>query len=359
MIAPLFYVWGDDDLLADRLVERFERGLATEHGLPLERWELRGDLATAAVGAAQLQERLATGVMFGGGTLAVVANPGALVRRNDTRDRVLTAIATMAAGNAVAFVEATRSNAKGPGPRRLSDAVTAGGGRIVGAMAPRPGALGAWIETEARERGLSLAPGAAREVADRLGARVTDGDVDRRFLSRIASNELDKLALRHAVDGGPVTVDDVRGLVAEATPGSVWALTDAVGERRGAAAAVAMDRLIDATPEPVLVTVLHRRVVELLELGDRLAEGANLPAAARAMGVTNDFRAKTLAAQARRWSTDELTAALADLADLDAMIKGVPGSSADAAQRRLAFTMWVRRHVAPAAQRRDRAVAPR
>jgi len=142
-----------------------------------------------------------------------------------------------------------------------------------------------------------------------------------------------------------VTIADVRALVAESTPGSVWALTDAVGERRGPAALAALDRLLDATPEPVLLAVLHRRVVELLELGDRMAGGADLPGAARAMGITSEFRAKTLGVQARRWTTDELAAALADLVELDAMVKGAPGSEADAAQRRLAFTIWVRDHV--------------
>ena len=306
MITPLLYVWGDDELVAERLVGRFATALAGELGTPLERWDLRGDLATAATGAAQLHERLATATLFGGGTLAVVTNPGALVRRNDTRDRVIEAISMLAAGNALAFVEAAKSGAKGPGSKRLVDAVKAAGGAVAQAMAPRPTSLGAWIETEARDRGLSLAPGAARALADRLGSRVTQGDVERRYLSRIASGELDKLALRHALDGGPVTADDVEALVAEATPGSVWALTDAVGERRVDAALTALDRLIDITPEPVLLAVLHRRVVELLELGDRLAAGTALPAAAREMGIASEYRAKTLAGQARLWSTAEL-----------------------------------------------------
>lgn len=354
MITPLLYVWGDDELVAERVVGRFAAALAGELGTPLERWDLRGDLTTASSGAAQLQERLATAVLFGGGTLAVVTNPGALVRRNDTRDRVIEAIGMLGAGNAVAFVEAAKSGAKGPGSKRLVDAITAAGGAVRQATAPRPAALGAWIESEARDRGLALAPGAARALADRLGSRVTEGDVDRRYLSRIASGELDKLALRHALDGGAVTADDVRDLVAEATPGSVWALTDAVGERRGEAALVALDRLIDATPEPVLLAVLHRRVVELLELGDRLAAGTALAAAARAMGINSEFRARTLAGQTRRWSTAELTTALSGLVELDAMVKGAPGSEADAAQRRLAFTMWVRDHTghAPGGERR-------
>ncbi len=344
MTAPIRYIYGDDDLMAARLVDDLERDLEAAHGMPPERWSLVGDLATAATGAAQLGERLATAVMFGGGILAIVTKPGALFRRNDTRDTVLNAIASMAPGNAVVFVEEARSNAKGGGSKRLSDAVHAAGGQVMPAMAPRPAAIGAWIEAEARRRGMTLAPGAAREIADRLGARVTDGDVDRRYLTRIASGELDKLTLRHAVDGQPVTVDDVRSLVAESTPGSVWALTDAFGERRTPAALTALERLVETTPEPVLLAVLHRRVVELLELGDRMAAGADLPVAARAMGITSEFRARALAAQTRHWSVAELASALAGLVELDAMVKGAPGSEVGAAQRRLAFTMWVQEH---------------
>ncbi len=261
-------------------------------------------------------------------------------------------------GNAVAFVEAVRSGAKGPGSKRLVDAIKAAGGAIRQAAAPRPTALAAWIEGEARDRGLALAPGAARALADRLGSRVTEGDVDRRYLSRIASGELDKLALRHALDGGPVTAEDVEALVAESTPGSVWALTDAVGERRADAALTALDRLIDATPEPVLLAVLHRRVVELLELGDRMAGGTALPAAARAMGIASEYRAKTLAGQTRHWTTAELTRALEALLELDAMVKGAPGSEADVAQRRLAFTMWIRDHATRGGDGGERRAGP-
>ena len=347
MIAPLLYIWGDDELLAERLVTRFAARLGEELGSPLERWDLRADPNSAATDAAQLHERLATPSMFGGGTLAVVANPGALVKRNDTRDRVVETIGLMAPGHALAVVEAARSNAKGPGIRRLADPIKAGGGTIASAMAPRPTALAAWITDEARDRGLVLAGGAARELADRLGARVTEGDVDRRYLSRTASGELDKLELRHAIDEGPVTPEDVRALVAETTPASVWALSDAVGERKADVATATLDRLLDSTPEPVILAVLHRRIVELLEIGDRLSRGLNLPEAARAMGINSEFRARTLASQARAWNIRDLTAALEGLVTLDAMVKNVAGYEADTAQRRLAFLLWIRDRVTP------------
>src|SRR3954447_18681214 len=305
-VSRFLYLYGDDDLLAARMADRFAAALAAQDGAPLDRWEVRADQTNAGTVAAGLRERLATAGLFGGGTLAVVADPGALARRNDTRATVVEALALAAPGNAAVFIESAKANAKGPGPRRLADAVTAAGGRVTAVMAPRPTGLAAWIETEARDRGLRLAAGAARELAERLGARVTDGDVERRHVTRVAANELDKLTLRHALDQRPITPEDVRDLVAATTPASVWALTDAVGDRREEAALTALDRLLDATPEPVLLAVLHRRVVELLELGDRLANGAALPAAARAMGITSEFRAKTLAGQARRWRTEEL-----------------------------------------------------
>ncbi len=164
--------------------------------------------------------------------------------------------------------------------------------------------------------------------------------------------ELDKLALYR--DTEPISIEDVRALVPEAMPGSIWAFVDAVGERKTGPALALLERLLAATAEPVLVVVLHRRVRELLELGDRLAVGANLATAARAMGIkAANTGPRLLAAQARDWTTAELADALDGLVELDALVKGAPGTSADAAQRRLAFTLWVMDHTT----RRERRTA--
>ena len=113
-----------------------------------------------------------------------------------------------------------------------------------------------------------------------------------------------------------------------------------------------LDRLLDVTPEPVLLAVLHRRVRELLELGDRLGSGERLAAAARAMGINSEFVADNRSRQAKLWTTDELTAAIHGLVELDAMVKGAPGAGQDEAQRRLAFSLWVMDHAG--ARRRSR-----
>ncbi len=90
--------------------------------------------------------------------------------------------------------------------------------------------------------------------------------------------------------------------------------------------------------------MLHRRVRELIETGDRLAAGERLPAVGKAMGVASEFRMERLREQAKRWTTTELIAALDGLLELDAMVKGAPGTEPDEAQRRLAFSLWVIDH---------------
>lgn len=340
--SPLAFLWGDDDLSTSRALDRFEAALAAEHGAPMERWLLRGNRNGATALITDLQMRVGTPVMFGGGTLAIVMNAGSLVVKGEDRDAFLAAIELVAPGNALVILDASQSGAKVPAPKRLADAVSAAGGTVRQFASPKGGALSGWIESEARDRGLQLLPGTAKVLAERIGGFVQEGDAERRLQTRIASMELDKLALYRG--DAPIGPDDVRALTAEAVPGSVWAFTDAVGERRVEQALEWLDRLLETTPEPVLLAVLHRRIRELLEIGDRLAEGERLSAAAKAMGIASEFRARTLSGQAKGWSAQELVDALDGLVELDVMVKGVPGAERGDAQRRLAFSLWVIDH---------------
>ncbi len=350
MQVPLAFFWGDDELGAARAVDRFEAALAAESGAPMERWLVRGNRNIATGLIADLNERVATPVMFGGGTLAVVVNPGALVVKNEDRDAFLDTMTVVAPGNALVILDASQSGAKAPAPKRLADAVVAAGGLVKQFQSPKGGALVSWIEREARERGLTLAPGAAKLLAERIGGFVQEGDTERRQQTRMASMELDKLALYRGTD--PIALDDVRALVGEAIPGSVFAFVDAVGERRVDHALTFLERLLEITPEPVLLAVLHRRIRELIETGDRLAAGERLPAIGKAMGVNSEFRMGKLREQATAWTTAQLIAALDGLVELDAMVKGMPGEERGDAQRRLAFSLWVMDHVGGDRRRR-------
>jgi DNA polymerase III delta subunit len=347
--VPLAYVWGDDEYAIERVVGEFAGRLAAESGTPLERWDLRVERTRAPGQVADLGERLGTGVMFGGGTLAVAFNLGIAAPSKAGKDALIAMLGLIQPGNALAVVDLVETGkikkVKGevvPPQRALAEAIAEAGGIVVLREAPKAGNLAGWIAAQANDRGLALGPGAAKELAERIGGFVSQGDAERRYQTRTASMELDKLALYRGA--GVIGPDDVRALVAEAVPGSVWAFTDAVGERRTPQALELLDRLFETTPEPVLLAVLHRRIRELLELGDRVAAGEALPAAAKAMGVTSEFRARTLSAQARGWTTAGLAAALDGLVDLDAAVKGAPGAESGEAQRRLAFSLWVIDH---------------
>ena len=342
--ARVAYFFGDDDLTIDRAVARFGAEVAAG-GEPLERWDLRGNRNLAATQIGELHGRVATPTMFGGGTLAVVTNAGALAVRSEDRDALLALIPLVADGNALVIVEQSQSGAKSAGQAKLADAVRSTGGRVTGIESPKEGALAAWIESEGRDRGVRLGVGAAKELATRIGGFVREGDAERRDQTRLAAMELDKLALYRP--DTIVSPDDVRALVAEALPGSAWALADAVAERAAPRALRLLDTLADGMAEPVIVVVLHRRIRELLELEDRMPGAKSLAAAALAMGIRSEFRARRLAEQARLWRPDELTAAIDGLLELDAVVKGAPGRGGGDAHHRLAFALWIGDHVAP------------
>ena len=336
--APIGFFWGDDAYSIESAVEAFRMDEGRFPGGAPERWRIRGDAASTAATMADLEERLATATMFGGGTLAVLAGIGPLVRKAEDRAALIALFGVVAEGNGLAIVEETESGRREPPHRAVADALAAAGGVVRELRAPRAAQLAAWIGARASERGVRLGPGAARELATRIGGFVAEGDVDRRRQGGLAIMELDKLALYRPE--GEIRPDDVRALVPEAVPGSIWAFVDAVGGRLVGRALELHDRLAETTPEPVLVAVLHRRIRELIEIADRLESGESPGSLVRSMRL-NPFRAETLARQAAAWTTDELVAALDGLVELDATVKGAEGMPAGEAQHRLAIVRWI------------------
>jgi DNA polymerase III delta subunit len=338
--APaLGYYWGDDEYGLEAAALALGRRAAGPDGEPPASWRTSG----AAARPAEIAERVATATLFGGGTLVVVEDPSPLVRSKADRDGLLGALAVLAPGNALAFVEPV--DGSGRRPKSLEDlaaAVAAAGGEVRQVAAPREGGMARWIEERAAERGLRLERGAAEALARRIGAFVREGDVDRRRQGRLAVAELEKLAL-YRLDA-PIRPEDVEALVADAVPGSTWAFLDAVGSRRPREAADHLDRLLASTPEQVLVAVLHRRIRELLLVHDHRTRGDSLPATARALRL-KEYPARKLWEQGQAWRADELTAALEGLLALDAAVKGEGG--ADVRRRRLAFALWLAEHVEP------------
>ena len=289
---------GDDSYSLDRAAAAIGERIAAETGSPPERWRTTGAETTLAM----LAERVATAPMFGGGTLAIVADPGPLLRSRADREALDQAIATLAPGNGLVFLESSDGGRRSAALETLETTIKAAGGEVREFKAPREGGLAAWIEQRAAERGLALGQGAAQELAKRVGGFVREGDVDRRGQGALAVAELEKLALYRP--GTPLTVETVQELVPEVIPDSTWAMLDAVGGRKTREAAALLDRLLDVTPEPVILGPPSADP-RLLELADRLASG--VAGAGRAGdGHPQRVPCAKLAGQARGWSITEL-----------------------------------------------------
>lgn len=350
----LAYFWGEDAWAIDRAIRDLAARLG-EEDTPLDVW--RADAVDEASGdggastarrrdrlIAEIEQRLGTAPLFGGGTLVVVPQPETLAREAAARARLMALMSEVPPGNGLALTELVseggRTKPRGGG---LRDAVAAAGGLVEEFSVPTRQRMEAWATERARELDVSLGPGAAHLLAERVGAFVRETDIDRRRQTELADSELQRLALLRP--DGTVTREDVAESVPEAVPGSTWAFLDAVGARRPRDAALLAERLLaDGVPPPLLLAQLHRRIRELVVVREHLDEGSRGPALARRMKL-QPFRAGKLEEQAARWTPDGLVRALALLLGLDLASKGITldGSTRQMSDARtaLALQQWV------------------
>jgi DNA polymerase III delta subunit len=119
----------------------------------------------------------------------------------------------------------------------------------------------------------------------------------------------------------------------------VWEFLDALGERNPRAGAM-FDRLLETTPEPLLLAQLYTRVRQLLEVTDRVG-AAESPATIVKAARLSPYVAEKLARMAPRWTVPELRRALEGLFALDVLVKSADGGTSTEEGRRLAFTLWL------------------
>jgi DNA polymerase III delta subunit len=375
--APIAWFSGDDAFAIRTAVESFAARLAggdgpspeTVHFDPENRTAPRGGGAdrdmpaggprVEAGQAALLDEiavRVGTAPLFGSGVLVVVREPASIVRSQEQRDRLVRLFALVAPGNGLAFAQVLETRGRETaGSAVLRAVVQAAGGLVERFEAPRPERLPAWIEERATVLGVSLGPGAARHLAEQLVGRGTEGDIDRRRQTEMADAELRKLALYRP--GQPVGRDDVAALVPAAVPASAWAFLDAVGTRRGGEASSRAEALVaDGTPLPVIVTQLHRRLRQLVQVADLLEARTGSEEIARELGLVRGgkvdaarFRADVLSRQAAAWRPEDLVEALDGLVEVDLASKGLlpDGSAAGRPEARgpLALQLWIAERV--------------
>jgi DNA polymerase III delta subunit len=364
---PLAYFWGEDAFGIERAEQAWSARLSTP-GESLETRRIRLEDDSSEDGAASgsvarqrvraldaIEEHLSTMPLFGAGTLVLVRQPATLLAEASARDRLMALVRSVAPGNALGFTDLVAAGAKGPAAKGiLRDAIAEAGGHVVECPILAGGRLEAWLIERAVELGTTLDPAAARLLAERVGGNVREGDVDRRRRTERANAELEKLALYRP--GGTIVRADVDALVAESIPGSMWAFLDAVGGRAGRPAAGLAERLLaDATPMPVLVAQLHRRLRDLLLVREHIDAGSRPPQIVKDLKL-QPYRAQKLTEQARRWSLAGLDEALLDLLALDLRTKGISLDGAtlqmSPAIDALALQAWLARHAATPVQGR-------
>jgi len=349
--AALAYFWGEDAYAIEHAARGLRAALAADSGAPLEAWRatLDDDAGVPAAAARartldEIEQRISTSPLFDGGTFVLVRQPGTLLAEATARDRLLGLLGVVAPGNALCFADLIAAGGRGPAAGGvLRDAVAARSGNVREYPALTRDRMAGWIEARAGELELRLAPGAGRLLAERMGAFVREGDVDRRRQAELANAELEKLALYRPA--GTVSREDVAELASEAVPGSTWALLDALGARRSGEAATIAERLLRAgAPLALLIAQFHRRLRELIVVNDHLASGTRPAELVRELKL-QPFRAQKLAEQAGRWDAAALDRALAGLVELDLLSKGIgpdgsPRSLSDD-RSRLALLAWI------------------
>jgi DNA polymerase-3 subunit delta len=287
--------------------------------------------------------------MFGAGTLVVIRQPGSITREKASEQRLVDLVNSVPPGNALAFSDLVGSGGKNPSAgERVTGAVLAAGGVVRQFQALTRERMESWVEDRARDLDVQMGAGAARLLAERVGAFVRESDVDRRRQSALAFAELEKLAVYRPE--GLVTREDVADLVAEAIPGSTWAFLDAVAVRQGGEAATLAERLLaDGVALPVLVAQLHRRIRDLISVRDHLDSGARAGDLVRTMKL-QPYRAQKLVEQARVWPIEDLVSALEGLLDLDLQSKGISrdGTTVQMSDARDALELqaWIADHAA-------------
>lgn len=337
----IVYLWGDDGWAMDRAVLKIARDLERDSGATPDRWRVTGKETTPDA----IAERVATAPMFGGGTVAVITDPGPLLASKAGKEAMERLLGQVAPGNALVLVEATTDPKKrSQALQGLEAAVMKAGGESHVHRAPKPAELIGWIMGRAAAMEINLEGPAAQALAARIGGLVSEGDVDRRGLGTLAVAELEKLSLYRL--GAPVTADDVAALVPEAVPSSTWGFLDAVGDRNVRKAARMLEPMLETTPEPLILVQLHRRLRELLIAADHHANRGSNADLVKLLGI-HPFRVERAAETARRWTVPELETAIEGVQELDAAVKGVEGSYGTESQRRLAFATWLHQRVTP------------
>ncbi len=182
-------------------------------------------------------------------------------------------------------------------------------GEVQEFVPPKGRDLSLWIAREVRKQGAEITPAACDLLAATVG---TDTAVLRR--------EVEKLAIYVGPQG---TIDErlVSELASEACLSDIFALVDAIGQRRRARAMLELRRLLQAGQHPLYILSMIVRQFRLLLEVKGLPAGERRPEqVARVLGL-HPFVAEKVVDQAQRLGREELQRIYSRLVEVDREIK--------------------------------------
>lgn len=186
---------------------------------------------------------------------------------------------------------------------------------------PKGDKLHDWMRSRAKKAGCSISGSALRLLADLIGGNLW-----------LSSREIDKLCLY--AQGRSIEENDVTSLVSYAQETNIFAMTDAILERRSAAAIRLLHRLEDEGAQaPYLMVMITRQFRLVIQAKYLLRERRKAAEIGRALGISSDYVLRKTIDQAKEHSPERLEEIYRKLLDTDiamktGMLKGDKGELA-------------------------------
>lgn len=174
---------------------------------------------------------------------------------------------------------------------------------------PDAKAIPAWLQQRARERQIPIQNRAVQMLADFVGTNLRQLD-----------NELDKLAAY--ADGHPISDQDVRLLVSDASEALIWDLTDALSQRNGQGAMQALTELRRGEANAFyLLTMIARQYRLILQVKEAMQSLGNDRTAIARQIKENPYPVGKAMGLSRQYAQPDLIAILERLLEVDFAMK--------------------------------------
>ena len=182
-------------------------------------------------------------------------------------------------------------------------------GRVIEFAYLKPDGLAKWAAARVNQAGKKMAPGSADLLIGRAGRSMT-----------LLANELQKV-ISYVGEKDTITKEDVREVTVSQIEENIFAVVDAVGERRAGRALSGIQELLAANHSPpVILSMIARQFRLILQAQELAAAGCQFTELSKLLDVP-PFVARKILAQSRNFSFEQVKQVLEWLLELDAGVK--------------------------------------